>query len=39
MPTASVRVHLAAEEIVALCDTGSGGIGVKVILINEDVCS
>ena len=39
MPTASVRVHLAGEYIVALCDTGSGGMGVGVSLINEDVCS
>ena len=31
MPTASVRVHLAGEDIVALCDNGSGGIGVGVI--------
>ena len=39
MPTASVRVHLAGEDIVALCDTGSGGMGLGVSLINEDLCS
>ena len=39
MPTASVRVDLAGEDIVALCDTGSGGMGVGLSLINEDVCS
>ena len=36
MLTASVKVHLAGEDIVALCDTGSGGMGMGVSLINED---
>ena len=39
MLTASVKVHLAGEDIVALCDTGSGGMSMGVSLINEDVCS
>ena len=39
MPTASVEVHLVSEDIVALCDTGSGGMGMGLSLINEDVCS
>ena len=39
MLTASVKVHLAGEDIVALCDTGSGGMCMGVSLINEDVCS
>ena len=39
MLMASVKVHLAGEDIVALCDTGSGGMGTGMSLINEDVCS
>ena len=37
MPTKSVRVHLAGENIVALCDTGSDGMGVGMSLIKEGV--
>ena len=39
MLTTSVKVHLAGEDVVALCDTGSGGMSMGVSLINEDVCS
>ena len=39
MLTASVKVHLAGEDIVALCDTGSGGMRMGLSLISEDVCS
>ena len=30
MLTASVKVHLAGEDIVALCDTGSGDMSMGV---------
>ena len=39
LPTAAVKVRLAGDEVVALCDTGSGGMGVGVSLIEEAVCS
>ena len=39
MITASVKVLFAGEDRVALCDTGSGGMGIRVSLISEDVSS
>ena len=30
LPTATVKVHLAGDKVVALCDTGSGSMGVGV---------
>ena len=39
LPTSAVKVCLASDEVVVLCDTGSGGMGVGVSLIEEDVCS
>lgn len=39
LPTAAVKVRLAGDEVVALCDTGSGGMGVGVSLVEEAVCS
>ena len=39
LPTTAVKVCLAGDEVVALSDTGSGGMGVGVSLIEEDVCS
>lgn len=32
MLTASGKIHLAGEDRVAMCDTGSAGIGVRVRL-------
>ena len=39
MLTTAVKVYLNGDEVVALWDTGSRGMGVGVSLIEENMCS